>query len=46
MTSEPEQKPMFDKRLEEKFRKTMEEALAEELDVLRAVCVIFEINCQ
>jgi len=42
MTSEPEQKPMFDKRLEEKFRKTMEEALAEELDVLRAVCVIFD----
>ena len=33
---------MFHQRLEEKFRRTMEEALVEELEVLRSVCVVFD----
>lgn len=40
--AQTETKTMFHQRLEEKFRATMEEALAEELEVLRAVCVVFD----
>jgi hypothetical protein len=42
MSDDSETPKMFHQRLEEKFRCTMEEALAEELEVLRSVCVVFD----
>ncbi len=42
MSDAAETPTMFHERLEEKFRRTMEEALAEELEVLRSVCVVFD----